>query len=50
MVQGPGDDVAIAIGLMVKPGIELLKFQADACFRLEVLSRGVTPVGGQHGV
>ena len=50
MVQCPSNDIAIAIGLMVKPGIELLEFQADALFRLEVFTRWVAPVGRQHGV
>ena len=50
VVQRPGDHAAIAVGLVVKPGVEACQPQADATLGHFVVAGWVAPVGRQHGV
>ena len=50
MVQCPGDHSAIAVGLVVEPGVEARQPQADALLGRFVVAGWVAPIGRQHGV
>ena len=50
MVQRPGDEPAVAVGLVVEPGVEALQQRTDAALGRVVVARRVAPVGRQHRV
>ena len=50
VVQGPGDDPAVTVGLVVEPGVEARQHTADAPLGRFVVARWVAPVRRQHRV
>ena len=49
-MQSPGNHIAIAIGLVIKPAVEARQQRADTFLGCGVVSDRVAPIGRQHGV
>jgi hypothetical protein len=49
VVQGEGDEVAVAVRLVVEPGVEALQRAPDAAARRPLVQRRVAPVGDSIG-